>query len=271
MEAPSFDDFMKRVFAVMPFADHTARDLYEHSTKPVCKRLGLEARRADEILSTNSIIDDIMQAIQESAVIIVDISGKNANVQYELGISHVLKPRQTIVITRDDYKELPFDIAHLRVIRYTDSIQGKAQYEAKLEGTLQTILQDFRLILGDIFDTLLEVLGTGEEVDLYALLAVAASPRLLSKDEKFEFHGHNDETGDRASAEAFSVGAELEPFIRIGFAETKGDFVILSQKGKAFADLLRERGFVCDYVNGQVITVGYDPANQMFTRGRFKG
>jgi len=106
-----------KAFVIMLFDDKTANDVYELSTRPVCKEFGLEVRRTDEIFTPNPILDDIVVAIEESAVIIADISGKNANAFYELGMSHMLKRTQTIMITHKEYGSIPFDISHFRIIK----------------------------------------------------------------------------------------------------------------------------------------------------------
>ena len=89
---------MKRAFMVMPFSDDIVRQAYEHCVKNVFKSKGIEIRKADEIFSTNPIYDDIVQEIQNAQIIVVDISGKNTNVLYELGIAHTLKQSQTIIL-----------------------------------------------------------------------------------------------------------------------------------------------------------------------------
>lgn len=130
----------RTVFVVMPFSDASAESIYLHSTKPICQEFGLTVRRADEIFSPNPVLDDIVRAIRCAIVVIVDISGSNPNVFYELGISHILKATSTIMITHDEYRTVPFDISHFRIIQYQDSIKGKAKYERELKSTLKAVL-----------------------------------------------------------------------------------------------------------------------------------
>ena len=130
------DTLKKIVFMVMPFEDQLANEIYNHSTKHICESFNLEIKRADEIFTTNPILDDIISAIEKSIITIVDISGNNANVFYELGIAHILKQDQTIIITHDEFNIIPFDITHFRIIKYKDSIVGKNEYEDKLRKTI---------------------------------------------------------------------------------------------------------------------------------------
>ena len=79
------------VFMVMPFSDDIAEKVYRLSTRPVVEAFGFRVLRADEIFSTNPVFNDIVAAIEQAAIVIVDISGRNPNCFYELGIAHTLK------------------------------------------------------------------------------------------------------------------------------------------------------------------------------------
>tara|TARA_R110002020_G_scaffold343801_1_gene558139 strand:+ start:161 stop:520 length:360 start_codon:yes stop_codon:yes gene_type:complete len=115
----------KKVFMVMPFSNKVAKDAYDYSVRKICENHNLEIRRADDIFSTKPIYDDIVKEIKDASIIIVDISDNNPNVYYELGMAHTLKQNQTIIITQGEYNKTPFDIAHFRIIKYENSIEGK--------------------------------------------------------------------------------------------------------------------------------------------------
>jgi hypothetical protein len=55
-------------FMVMPFQDPVADDVYRHSTKPIIESCGLKMFRADEIFSANPVFDDIIAALEQSAI-----------------------------------------------------------------------------------------------------------------------------------------------------------------------------------------------------------
>jgi hypothetical protein len=72
--------------------------------------------RADELFSTGTVIEQIWHQVIKSKVLLADLSGKNANVFYELGLSHAAcKP---VILTSRDVKDIPFDLRHLRAIIY---------------------------------------------------------------------------------------------------------------------------------------------------------
>jgi len=251
---------MKTAFVIMPFDDEIANSIYELSTKSICNEFDLEVRRADEIFTPNPILDDIVAAIEESTVVIADISGKNPNVFYELGMSHMLKRTQTILITHEEYNGTPFDIAHFRIIKYEDSISGKENYENQLRRTLQHLLRDYKVIYEDAFDLMINLLMSDEvdESSLYVLMALDKAPTPLHKHDPFYVQGHKKDSRSRVSLES-SADSQFSQFIELGYAEVSGDIVILTDKGKAFVDLLDEKGFVCDFVNGHILSEDYVP------------
>lgn len=251
---------MKTAFVIMPFDDEIANDIYEFSTKPTCKEFDLDARRADEIFTPNPILDDIVAAIKESTVIIADISGKNPNVFYELGMSHLLKRTQTILITHEEHNGTPSDIAHFRIIKYETTLPGKAIYENQLRRTLQHLLRDYKVIYEDAFDLMINLLMSDEvdESSLYALMALDKAPIPLHKHDPLHVEGHNKDPRSRVTLES-GVDSTFSQFIELGYAEVSGDIVILTDKGEAFVDLLDEKGFVCDFVNGHILSEDYVP------------
>lgn len=254
---------MKTAFVIMPFDDEIANDVYELSTKHICKEFDLNVWRADEIFTPNPILDDIIAAIEESTVIIADISGKNPNVFYELGMSHMLKRTQTILITHEEHNGTPFDIAHFRIIKYENTISGKAIYENQLRRTLQHLLRDYKVIYEDAFELMINLLMSDEvdESSLYALMALDKAPIPLHKHDPLYVGGHNKDPHRRVTLES-SVDSQFSQFIELGYAEVSGDIVILTDKGKAFVDLLDENGFVCDFVNGYILSEGYAPRRE---------
>jgi hypothetical protein len=253
---------MKKAFMVLPFHDELAGRLFQLSTKRVCEEFGLEIRRADEIFTTNPILDDIIDALEEASVIIADISGRNSNVLYELGMAHMLKRKQTVMITRDGYENVPFDVSHFRIIRYENTISGKASYEDQLRKTLKSILRDYRSIFKEEFEIILRLSMAEEPVqsaDLYALMSLKKTDRPLKKHEILHVEGHNEKTGDKQAFQSIDPGI-FSPFMNWSYVQESGDYIVLTEKGKAFVEFLEERGFVCDFINGTALTKGYVPS-----------
>ncbi len=76
-------------FVLIPFKP-PFDSYYEEIIRPAAKSVGIEVRKSDEIYSTSPIIQDIWNQIWASTVVIADVTGKNPNVNYELGICHAL-------------------------------------------------------------------------------------------------------------------------------------------------------------------------------------
>jgi polyhydroxyalkanoate synthesis regulator phasin len=121
----------------MPFGqtateDHT-RNLktYQQLIKPVLHECGFKPIRADELRHPGNITRDIIELLYESDLVIADLSGKNANVFYELGVRHALFRYGTILIIRKGDK-LPFDIANYRAIFYSMELDGPEEFRNEL-------------------------------------------------------------------------------------------------------------------------------------------
>ena len=86
-------------FVIMPFGIGFD-DLYEKVYVPAIQSQGLSPLRADEIYDNQPIIRDITQSIHHAKVILADVTGRNPNVNYELGIAHALK-KEVILLTAE--------------------------------------------------------------------------------------------------------------------------------------------------------------------------
>jgi hypothetical protein len=126
----------KTGFVIMPFRpsfDHLYRDVLS----VVLREHGLIPIRADEIYSTRAIVDDIVQGIAAATAVIADTTGRNPNVNYELGVAHTLK-KPTIIITQS-LRDVPFDYKHRRVHAYRMSEHGLRSLRNALDSSLNVI------------------------------------------------------------------------------------------------------------------------------------
>ena len=62
-------------------------------------------------------MDQVWSGINAAKVLVAEMTTKNANVFYELGIAHALK--KPIVLVSSNEEDVPFDLKHIRVI-YND-------------------------------------------------------------------------------------------------------------------------------------------------------
>ena len=104
-------------FFAMPFsAEYT--NLYDTLAFHL-ENNGYKCIRVDNNLSASvPIINLILNGIATSQFIIVDISETNANVFYELGITHTVKDYENVFIIKENESKTPFYIQHLQYIPY---------------------------------------------------------------------------------------------------------------------------------------------------------
>ena len=103
-------------FVMMPFGAPLG-DYYSKIYEPAIEKAGLKAVRADDdIFGTGKIIDQIWSGINAAKVLIAELTTRNANVFYELGLAHALK--KPVVLVCSNEQDVPFDLKHIRVIYY---------------------------------------------------------------------------------------------------------------------------------------------------------
>lgn len=122
--------------AMMPF-DAAFNDVYA-AIQLAAANAGLYCRRADDIWENPLVMQDVASLIDRSRVVVCDCTGKNPNVFYEAGIAHTLG-REVILIAQNEH-DIPFDLRHLRFVRYLNNAEGRTALTAALQARLQTIL-----------------------------------------------------------------------------------------------------------------------------------
>jgi len=111
-------------FWLSSFGNEYGDKLYE-ACKQILQRNDVRLVRADEIRSSGQIIEQIIREIKQSKIVIADITNLNANVLYEIGITHVTKDENhVLLISSDQLNSLPFDLKHLRVFGYNKDHPG---------------------------------------------------------------------------------------------------------------------------------------------------
>lgn len=116
-------------FIVRPFGLRSGIDfdrVEKELIDPVLSDLGIEGRTTLPIARAGNIRTDMFERLLLADLVIADISIHNANVYYELGIRHGLRPRTTILIrARGD--DVPFDLQTDRYLEYAADDPGGAR------------------------------------------------------------------------------------------------------------------------------------------------
>ncbi len=117
---------MQLCFVLMPFGrkagpsgttidfDGVWKDLIE----PAVRAAGLDPIRADEEEAGGIIHKAMFERLILCDYAVADLTTANANVFYELGVRHGIKPRHTTLIFASNVGSLPFDVAPLRGLPY---------------------------------------------------------------------------------------------------------------------------------------------------------
>lgn len=117
----------KECFVIMPISDAEGYDkghftrVYEHLVKPAVIEAGFEPMRADDTSKANFIVVDILKQILESDMAICDLSSRNPNVFYELGIRQAFNLKTVLI--KDIKTTMPFDIAGIRTLHYNENLR----------------------------------------------------------------------------------------------------------------------------------------------------
>jgi len=126
-------------FVMQPFAAPLG-EYYEKIYKPAIEKAGLTPIRADaDIFGTGKIIDQVFQGLVAAKVLVAELTSRNPNVFYELGVAHALEKPVVLVSAREE--DVPFDLQHIRVIYYdvNDPFWGTKLMEKVAENILSAI------------------------------------------------------------------------------------------------------------------------------------
>ncbi len=117
----------------MPFGKKPASDgrlinfnaVYEELIMPAIVDAGLEPLRADEEATGGIIHKAMFERLALCQYAVADLTTANANVFYELGIRHSIRPWATQLLYAEGWGQLPFDVCLLRAMPYNLGTDGK--------------------------------------------------------------------------------------------------------------------------------------------------
>ena len=133
----------KDCFVIMPVAETEGYakghfgHVYENIIKPSCEMAGFNAIRADEVKETNLIHLDILKKLIEAPIAICDLSSRNPNVLFELGIRQAFD-KPVVLLQEKDTPKI-FDIAPLRYLEYSQEMKyhDVLSIQQKLKSAIQ--------------------------------------------------------------------------------------------------------------------------------------
>jgi hypothetical protein len=136
---------MARAFIIRPFGvkegvNFDAVD--ERLIQPALAQIGVSGNTTTEIVEQGNIREDMFRLLVCADLVIADISIHNANVFYELGIRHGMRPNATFLL-RANIDEYPFDLYTDRYLAYDQA--NPASSIAALARALKATLDSSRV------------------------------------------------------------------------------------------------------------------------------
>jgi len=130
-------------FLVMPFSYAWSNDVHQTLTR-ACKSLSVQAVRGDDVFTPTDILVDIWRSLNAADFVIADITGRNPNVLYELGIAHTLA-KPVLIISRNA-ADIPIDLSTRRVILYGQKEENwREDLELKVSQAISEIIRVYGL------------------------------------------------------------------------------------------------------------------------------
>jgi hypothetical protein len=145
-------DLRPYCFFIMPFRPEL-NFLYLYLRNHLQEKHGLRVERGDHKILTIPILEKIRGQIIEAKVVIADISGRNPNVFYELGLAHAFE-KPVVLMTRDSVEEVPTDVRHFEFIQY-DLAQDE-QLLSQLDNAIHNVFVERYKVLYDFAEGLLK-------------------------------------------------------------------------------------------------------------------
>lgn len=116
------------VFVLTPF--HSEFNSVYEVIKSVCEKADIRCIRGDEQNFKGDIFSHVLKSIVQAKVVIANLSGRNPNVLYELGIAHALD--KTTILVSHLLDDLPVDIKSKRIVTYKDEFDLKSLLPVEL-------------------------------------------------------------------------------------------------------------------------------------------
>jgi hypothetical protein len=144
-------------FVLMPFGKKPTisggavdfDSVYRDLISPAIVAAGLEPLRADEEMTGGVIHKPMFERLILCEYAVADLTTANANVFYELGVRHAVRPWSTVLLFAQGEGQLPFDVAPLRALPYRLDEDGKPTDVEAVRGYLTERLREAQQAVTD--------------------------------------------------------------------------------------------------------------------------
>lgn len=128
-------------FVIMPFSLVTDI-VFEKLIRPLATAGGYRVERADTTLNQRAIMKDVVSGIMSADLILADLTGRNANVFYELGLAHAF--RRPVILLAQSTVDIPFDLKAYRVVIYSIAFAPTVTITSSMSSELPALLAAVR-------------------------------------------------------------------------------------------------------------------------------
>ena len=143
-------------FVLMPFGRKTIPSgqsvdfdaVYTELIQPGIVAAGMEPLRADAEVVGGMIHKPMYERLILCDFAVADLTGANANVFYELGLRHGVRPATTVLLF-GEHGPLPFDVAPLRTRRYALTADGRPADAAAGAAGITRFLEEAKRAQGE--------------------------------------------------------------------------------------------------------------------------
>lgn len=126
----------RQAFILMPF--HKELESTYVTIMDACKEIAIPCLRADSLFDQKPILTHVVECIGISQILIADLTGKNPNVFYEVGIAHATRSLESIILICENLSDVPFDLRHLPILLYSpeEQLKFKIALRQRIEAAL---------------------------------------------------------------------------------------------------------------------------------------
>jgi ActR/RegA family two-component response regulator len=148
-------EIKKKCFVIMPF-NKTKKcnkaewlEIFETLIKPSVENSGYNYFCHRTNLKIGNIIEDILDNLNKADVVIADLTDKNVNVYYELGVRHALR-NATILITQS-IDDVPHDLRSYALIKYDwKTKRDKDEFAVQIKNALDDVENNSKNIISPV-------------------------------------------------------------------------------------------------------------------------
>lgn len=151
-------------FILMPFASGF-RDVFDAIQLAIADA-DLTPKRADDEFLTRASLEKILRGILEAEVVVADMTGRNPNVFYEVGIAHATK-ENVVLLAQSIKDDVPFDLQHIDHLEYDPTQEGLKRLRDRLGTIIKGLPPEPQVLVRPTFEGGLRIRDGVQEHELY--------------------------------------------------------------------------------------------------------